>query len=226
MDVLPIVFSTYEAFWFTKDVQKIFKFVSFQVALAYNLPFSLTSIWSNESTGKNCLDSFLNATLDYPFNMWQLTEGWFIAKFVNNLVNRKIPVKSLTLNIPKQKRFRLDYKGNILDFEKMTKEEIDEYNNDEEEQKRQNSPGRRHRNHETIKCRYSVITCKEKIIESLERIKTKKENLSKSNRSGHYSVNILPENYINLNLNNSEDRLPENDILLLYIHGKCLFILF
>lgn len=92
----------------------------------------------------------------------------------------------MTLNIPKQVRFRLDYKGNILDFNQMTKQEIDDYFNDEEEQRRQNSPGLRHRNNrDTIKCRFSYIKTKEKIIESIENIEKNPKIYKKFN---HYSA--------------------------------------
>lgn len=94
-----------------------------------------------------------------------------MSKFVNYLINRKIPVKSVTIRIPKQYRFRLHYKGDFLDFEQMTNDEIESYFNDEHEQERQNSPGKRHRNREAIECRYTYITSKEKVIESLDQIK-------------------------------------------------------
>ena len=86
-------------------------------------------------------------------------------------MNIKVPVKSVTLRVPKQSRFSLDYLGNILDFHHMTDDEVKAYFNDETEQDRQHSPGLRHRNKETIRCRYSYIESRGKALESLERIK-------------------------------------------------------
>lgn len=53
----------------------------------------------------------------------------------------------------------------------MTDDESKAYFSDEIEQDRQNSPGLRHRNKETIRCRYSYIASREKALESLEKIK-------------------------------------------------------
>lgn len=97
-----------------------------------------------------------------------------IKKFANYFVNRKVPVKSVTLNLPRQKRFRITYTGKILDLHNMKDDEIESYLNDEEEKNRQQAPGFRHRNRETIKCRYSYITSEDKIKASLERIKKDK----------------------------------------------------
>ena len=94
---------------------------------------------------------------------------------VNFFVNIGLPVKSETLHLPKQTRFRLDWRGNILDFDRMTQLEIDAYHSDEVEQERQSSPGLRHRNHETIRCRYSYITSNQMVAESLERIRNETE---------------------------------------------------
>lgn len=77
-----------------------------------------------------------------------------------------------TFAVPRQKRFVLDHKGNILDLDRMSKSEIDAYANDEVEQERVNAPGRRHRNGpDTVQCRLTCISSKEKCAESLERIK-------------------------------------------------------
>lgn len=108
------------------------------------------------------------------------------------MVNFGVPVCSETLMVPRQKRFRLDSKGNILDFAAMTKEQIAAYQADETEQSRQNSPGLRHRNRETVKCRYSYIRSKEKIAESLERIKSKTKPIPKLLK--YYTVRVLPDN--------------------------------
>lgn len=91
-----------------------------------------------------------------------------------------MPVKSVTLQVPKQTRFRLDYKGNLLDFHNMTDAEVKAYFQDEVEQERQNSPGLRHRNKETIRCRYSYISSREKVLESLERIKRRQPSKFKA----------------------------------------------
>ena len=53
----------------------------------------------------------------------------------------------------------------------MTEKEKEAYMGNEEEKERQRSPGRRHRNYETIRCRYSTISSKAKILESRERIR-------------------------------------------------------
>lgn len=189
------------------------------------LPFSLSSIWSDESVGKNCVQAYKNLGLDGPLDIYHFSENWIVSELVNYYFNRKLPVQSVTLNIPKQNRFRLDYKGNILDFSKMTKQEINEFNNDEEQQKRQNSPGRRHRNYETIRCRYSFISIREKIIESLERIKIKRESSNRPNKAGHLSIKILPDDYVNNNLKDINLNGNENETLIIHIHGKFLIFI-
>ena len=107
------------------------------------------------------------------------------------MINFGVPVHSETVNVPRQKRFRLDCKGNILDFEAMTEEQIAAYFDDETEQARQNSPGLRHRNGETVKCRYSYIRSKEKIAESLERIKNKTKPTLKVLK--YYTARVSPD---------------------------------
>ena len=162
-NILSSIFSTYSAFWLNNDIKKMLNFFQLIIALSCRLPFSLSALWSNKSKGRYCTRAFKNVSIDYPFNVWHTNEQWLIARVINFVMNRKIPVQSETLNIPKQSRFRLDYKGNILDFDKMTKKENESYLNDKEEQERQNAPGLRHRNKDMIRCRYSYITSSDKI---------------------------------------------------------------
>ena len=122
--------------------------------------------------GHYILDTFLNINLDYPYNIWHLFDHPIVVSVTCFFTNFWLPVRSETLQLPKQARFRLDYRGNLLDFHRMTDEEIAAYASDKHEQERQNAPGLRHRNHETIRCRYSYITSKAKIIESWQRIKS------------------------------------------------------
>lgn len=130
--------------------------------------------------GKYCYRAFKNATLNYPFSLWHRPEGFFMAIVLNSLVNIRIPVKSVTLEIPRQYRYRIHYKGDLIDFNSMSNDEIESYFDDQIEQSRQNHKGLRHRNGSHIWCRYSYITSKEKIIKSLKEIKkTKKEDFKK-----------------------------------------------
>ena len=120
---------------------------------------------------RNILKTFKEIDIDHPFRIWHLAEHPIIVSATNYAINFGVPVASRTLHLPRQTRFRLDHYGNILDFDRMTEKEKEAYMEDEEEQERQRSPGRRHRNHETIRCRYSTITSEAKILESRERIR-------------------------------------------------------
>lgn len=92
----------------------------------------------------------------------------------------------------------------------MTKQEIDDYFNDKEEQDRQNSPGLRHRNKETIKCRYSFINSIEKIKESLDQIERDKINGDNFDLKYYSASKIINNNYLGINeineLNNNTKR--------------------
>ena len=167
-DEKPLTFSKYAIFYST-EFQRLIKLINFCFAFAYKVPSSsILSLCSSKYRGKYSFKTMTNANIQYPFSVWHQTERWPTVKFLSACLNIKVPVKSKTLKVPKQARFRLDCKGNILDFDKMTKKEIESYFNDKEEQERQNAPGLRHRNKDTIRCRYSYITSKNKIIESLE----------------------------------------------------------
>lgn len=122
----------------------------------------------------------------------------------------------------------------------MTSEEIDEYFQDQIEQERQSSPGRRHRNSKsTIRCRYSYITSKEKVAESLQRVREGAE--PKQKVLNWRTVRRMPTNYspdsdpvanrlnlernLNLksNLNQPENNRNPKNKLLLFIHGGGFF---
>lgn len=109
----------------------------------------------------------------FPFDTIHTVENPILISIATYLFNWTVPVSSETLQVPRQKRFRLDYRGNILDFDRMTDQEKEAYMNDEEEQNRQRSPGLRHRNGETISCRYSYISSRQKILESQKRIRNR-----------------------------------------------------
>ena len=138
---------------------------------------------------------------------------------------------SKTLSISRQTRFRIDYKGNILDFDVMSKKEIEAYLNDNEEQARQNAPGLRHRNKDTISCRYSYIANENEIKESLERIRKKKEDKCSTKSIKYFTTrisnnrdNLLDEqnnNYLLNSLeNDSNQKNPASQrVLCVYIHG-------
>lgn len=149
-----------------------------------------------------------------------------MMNFTNFFTNFKVPVKSKTLHVPKQQRIRLDHKGNILDFDAMTSEEIDEYSRDPVEQERQKSPGRRHRNKSTIRCRYSYINSKSKIAESQERIRNSSE--PKPMVLNYHTVRRSPEKDSNSTTNstNTAEKAnplnPENK-LILFCHGGAFF---
>ena len=158
--------------------------------------------------------------LRYPFTIWHLSENPLIVNTVNFLVNFGLPVKSKTVHLPKQTRFRLDYRGNILDFDMMTKEEIEAYSKDEAEQERQQSPGLRHRNQETIRCRYTIIENREKILKSQEKIRKNKKITPKKLK--YHTVRRPREDGDENNncLNGSEGFDPNpGRKLVLYIHG-------
>ena len=172
--------------------------------------------------------AYKNVNLEYPFNVWHLSENPLIVNLVNFCVNIGVPVKSKTLQVPKQKQIRLDYKGNILFFDRMTQKEIDAYYDDEEEQKRQDSPGLRHRNHETIRCRYSYISSEEKIRESLQKIRNEPRPALKvlkcitARRPAEGSVelnNNFGEKMHPIELDDLKDLNPDAK-LVLYIHGS------
>ena len=153
-----------------------------------------------------------------------------------------LPVRSEILHVPKQARFRLDYRGNILDFDRMSEQEKDAYMADKVEQERQRSPGRRHRNHATIRCRYSQITSKTKILESRERIRKRTkftpkvlkyqtarkcsevDDLTESN--GEINNNLRTETVFvpSESSEGSKDFHPNPEgKLVLYVHGGAFF---
>lgn len=173
--------------------------------------------------------SYFNANLDHPFGVWHMTENRLVAGSTSYLVNRKVPVKSETFSVPRQKRFVLDYKGNILDFNRMSKTEIDAYYSDEIEQERQNAPGRRHRNGpDAVQCRFTYIISKDKATEGLERIKKENKKLDLKVLKYH-TARISPEKgrtngEINNNSNakgatNKVEINPEKK-LVIHIHGS------
>ena len=176
--------------------------------------------------------------MGYPFSLWHSPENPFVVKVVNYYFNLGIPVRGKTLHLPRQTRFRLDYRGNILDFDRMSEQEKEAYMSDELEQERQGSPGKRHRNHSTIRCRYSYIKNKAKILESLERIRKRKKVTTKVLR--YQTARKCPEgerseinnNVVNLRIEDEMD-FPDSGSkifdpnpegkLVLYIHGGAFF---
>ena len=175
--------------------------------------------------------------MDHPFNVWHLFENPLVVNVINCLLNFWLPVRSERLHLPKQARFRLNYRGNILDFERMTEQEKDAYMSDELEQERQQSPGRRHRNHATIRCRYSYITSKAKILESQERIRMGRRLIAKvlkyqtarkspePERSGEINNNLRVEDETHLVASeDSKDFVPNPEKkLVIYLHGGAFF---
>lgn len=146
-------------------------------------------------------------------------ENWFTVKFFS-LFTCNLPVDSKELNVPRQKRFLISYKGKILDFDKATMDKKESYLN-EEEIKRQNSPGLRFRNSDAnIKCKYFYINSKEKVSESRKRIgKLGKEKFKNLN---YYSARKKRS----LDLNNNEIVLSakkDSKVLCIYVHGKFSF---
>ena len=171
------------------------------------------------------------ATLRFPFDLiHKLAENSIVAGLTKYLVNWNVPVTSKTMESPRQNRFRLDYKGNILDFDRMTKEQMEAYANDEIEQERQSSPGMRHRNHETIRCRFMYITNRTKMIESLERIRNQTKRPPE--KLSYYTARKIPYSEINNNTIPSKPNLndyyqnanPEKK-LVLFLHGGGFFCL-
>ena len=149
-----------------------------------------------------------------------------------------LPVRSKWLYLPKQARFRLDYRGNILDFDRMSEQEKDAYMADEVEQERQRSPGLRHRNHGTIRCRYSQITSKTKILESQERIRKRTRFTPKvlKYQTARKCSEAERNDEINNNLRTETGSVPSRDSesskdfhsnpegkLVLYVHGGAFF---
>ena len=116
-----------------------------------------------------------------------LADSWWVKKlqnFILSPMNLLIPVKHETLHIDRQRRFALNWKGDLLDLSRMTDQEISDYLSDENEIERRQNPGRRHRNWSTVQCSYFYISSKWQAIESLKRIKSSdfpKVNLRFSN---------------------------------------------
>ena len=173
--------------------------------------------------------------MDYPFSFWNLPETPLVVNVVNYCFNFWIPVGGETIHLPRQTRFRLDYRGNILDFVRMSEQEKNAYLSDEVEQERQRSPGKRHRNLSTIRCRYSQITSKAKISESRERIR--KRTVLKPKVLRYQTARKCPEadlsDEINNNVINNNFRVEDENSdfhpnpegkLVLYIHGGAFFV--
>lgn len=215
------------------------------IALLSRPPWSLATLFGEKYFGKYITTAYQNVNIKFPFSVWHLSENPVLVKMINYLLNFGVPVQSETLHVPRQKRYRLDCKSNILDFERMTREQMADYYADAFEQDRQNnSPGLRHRNKETIKCRYSFIRSKENIVESLERIKNRKklsfkvlkyctervwpdkERISEeinnnypTKEDGNYEVQMpFAPNDQQQSLLNESNPNPEC-VLLLFIHG-------
>lgn len=179
---------------------------------------------------QNLINSYYNANLDHPFEVWHMTENWLVASSMSYLINRNVPVKSETFSVPRQKRFVLDHKGNILDFDRMSKQEIDAYSNDEIEQERVNAPGRRHRNGpDTVQCRLTYITSKEKSAESLKRIR--KQTKLDFKHLKYETVRVSPKNrqsngvFNGNNLKSKSEGTGNVEInparkLIIHIHGS------
>lgn len=217
-DVLHLVFGEFFAFWLSSDNQKILKFFLKVMALNYRPPFSWSSFWNLKTMGKYCKKAFLNVDLDYCFDVWHGSENFFFSNIIVNSINRKIPVKSVTLNIKRQKRFRLDLNGKILDFDQMTKDEIDQYMNDEMEQDRQRSPGKRWRNKDDkIKCRFTFIKNRESILKSLDKIKERKINGSKASKLlKHHSADRKSSDQNESKKNEKDDEFKKTGLIQLH----------
>lgn len=175
------------------------------------MPVSLVSLVSKQKAGENCLKCFRNCDIKNPFNFWHQSENWFVFRFIDYLT-RDLPVKSVTLNLPRQKRFRISYKGEIFDFNNISNEQKDAYLSDKEVVERQSSPGLRHRNFETIKCRYTYIENKENVLKSFDKIKNLEKNEQESFRDLNY------QNARRKILGNSKENLQSKPIVI-YVHG-------
>ena len=165
--------------------------LNFVIALVCRPPWSLSALFGEKFFAKYIAIAYTNVDINFPFSLWHLSENPVLVNIMNYVVNYGLPVRSETVHVPRQKRYRLDCKGNLLDFDRMTKQQVADYFDDEDEQARQNSPGLRHRNKETIKCRYSYIVSREKIVESLERIKSKAK--PKFKVLNYYTTRVHPD---------------------------------
>lgn len=202
-----------------KDIQKSFYLLFKAIAINSKPPCSFTAIYSAKKVGEFAFRMLNTCNLKQPFDSINSTEGWFLGSFIKSLATFNIPVQSRTINLPKQNRFKLHYSGFIADFNNISSEEIDRFN-DEEQKTRDNSPGMRHRNKSTIRCRYSTITSENKIRESLNQIK-KDATIEETFKTLKYnSATRLADNK-RRNVTNLDDSDPINlkKILVFYIHG-------
>lgn len=236
-DALKIIFSTYVAFYQERRMRKLSKLIVTIIACFRDLPFSLAALFSDDKMGKYYLKSIKHSNLNYPFKMYHLLESFAPVKLVYNLINFSVPVQSKTLDVPKQNRFKLNYRGDLLDFDCMTREEMDLYMNDTIEKEIQNSSGKRWRNAgTTIQCRYSRIKNREKIMESLDRIKNRKsdELFNKELKELKYQTAKRKPDLVDFNENENvknkivhfnqkddslNDEINPEKIIVLYVHG-------
>ena len=153
------------------------------LATVRNLPWSLSALFSKHYLTKYLIDSYHNLNLDHPYDVMHLQNSWWLVKtlnFIPNLVNMVqnlwnmrspwSPIIIETLQIDRQRRFALDWKGGLLDLLRMSRDQISDYLSDQNEIERQQNPGRRHRNWSTVQCEYIRLNSKQQAVESLKRI--------------------------------------------------------
>lgn len=83
--------------------------------------------------------------------------SWLFRSFFVDLYNFRSPVKSKTFFVEEQNRFKIDYKGNLIDLNKASKEKIYQFYNDEEKIRRDNATKIRYQNKDKIRCRFSYL---------------------------------------------------------------------
>jgi len=221
---LQLVYSTEAGFWLDDFQKNWIKGFIKPFALFCSLPFSISVLFSDYYFGKYYVEAVKNCTLDYPWNLFHKAESGWINRMMINRSNKNVPVYDQIIWIPENSRFRLDYKGNILDFDHMSKEQIDSYMNDKAEQERVNAPGKRHRNKDKVRCKYYRINNEAKLNESVEKIRKKRENgqeaecklIKHHTARRNFDPNIEPRTF---NESNSEK------IIAIFIHGGGFFTL-
>lgn len=227
------------------------------VAATRRLPWSLSALFSKHHLEKYLIDSYHRINLDHPYDVLHLQNSWWMVKIsfffrslIVNLMNPLTMIKNLmmslvspwsmwssvrseTLHIKRQSRFALDWKGGLLDLQRMTSQQVSDYLSDPNEIERQQNPGRRHRNWDTVQCRYLHID-KRQAVESLKRIEKSefpKINLKYTNvRVGRRSeinnnISLDPTNKSQMNFKHQKSLEPNpQKKLLLYIHGNVTIV--
>lgn len=195
-----------------EELRKMIKFLIRSVAANAKPPWAISAYWNDKVLGETCVNLYKNVNLRYPFDHWHLIDKRLLMVPMNYFVNGAVAVKSKRLDVPRQKRFVLDHKGNILDFERMSSEEIEAFYSDEIEQERQNAPGLRHRNGpDAVQCRLFSFGSKSKALESLQRIK---EATVSDCKVGCQTVRINNNNSKSKNGTENSEINPENTLLV------------